>query len=176
MIWMASEWNRRKRGFNAVGQIVYNENPEGKDLAGLVCLSARQSLGPGTTGIRVPAAQCFATSQKMRELPICFFYGAEDNAGKSFSTYVYDKILNADKLKLKLTFKIEIPGTKLVGHELLGKKALGTEELVVKYLSEKVREARAAKAWGERDVPAEGRPPLNPLQQVPLTGLGVAYP
>ncbi len=175
MMWMATEWNRRKRGYNQIGQLVYNPEPEGKDLAGLVCLSPRQTLGTGTTGVKVPTNSVF-NNQKMRDLPTCFFFGAEDQPGKAFSTYLYDKVLNAEKLKLKLTFKIEVEKTKLAGHELLGKKGLGTEDLVAKYIAEKVHEARPAKAWSTRDVPEEGKPPINPLVQTPLTGLGISLP
>jgi hypothetical protein len=175
LMWMATELNRRKRGYNAAGMIVFNELPEGKDLAGLVCLSGRSTVGPGTTGLKLPTSSIYA-APKMKEVPTTFFFGAEDAAGKGFTSYIYDKVLNADKLKLKLTFKIEVPQTKLVGHELLGKKALGTEDLIAKYFAEVVRGARPAKVWNERDVPVEGRPNINPLVQIPLNGIGVNLP
>jgi pimeloyl-ACP methyl ester carboxylesterase len=175
MLWMASEFNRRKRGINQFGQVTFNTDPEGKDLAALVCLSARPSIGPGNAGVRLNTASIF-NSAKMRELPMCFFYGAEDANAKAFATQVYDRTLNAERLKLKLTFKVEMEKTKLAGNELLGKKALGTEELVAKYLGDKVRDARAMRVWGMRDVPDEGKPNLNPLVLIPLSGFGVNYP
>lgn len=175
LMWMATEWARRKRGYSPAGIIVYNQEPEGKDLAGLVCLSGRQTLGPGEKALKVPIPSIF-TPPKMKEMPLSLFFGAEDVAGKAFSTYIYDKVLNAEKNKLKLTFKIEVPQTKLVGHELLGKKALGTEDLIAKFFSEIIRGARPAKVWSERDVPVEGRPNINPLVQIQLTGLGVNLP
>jgi pimeloyl-ACP methyl ester carboxylesterase len=175
MMWMATEWNRRKRGFNQVGQLVYNPETEGKDLAGLVCLSPRQTLGTGTTGVKVPTASIY-NNQKMRDMPVCFFWGDEDAPGKAYSTYLFEKVLNAPKLKPKLQFNIPVEKTKLVGHELLGKKALGTDEFVVKFLVEKVHDARPAKAWATRDVPEEGKAPINPLVQIPLTGLGITLP
>jgi dienelactone hydrolase len=175
MMWMSTEWNRRKRGYNQVGQVVFNPDPEGKDLAGFVCLSLRQSLGAGTSGVKVPTGTIY-NNQKMRELPTCLFFGGEDAPGKAASINLYDKVLNAEKSKLKLTFKIEVEKTKLVGHELLGKKALGTEDLIAKYLADKVHESRPAKAWSMRDVPEEGKPPINPLVQTPLTSLGITLP
>jgi pimeloyl-ACP methyl ester carboxylesterase len=175
MMWMATEWNRRKRGFNQVGQLVYNPDPEGKDLAGLVLLSPKQVLGTGASGVRVPTGTVF-NNQKMREMPICLFFGDEDQPGKAYSTQIFEKVLNAPKLKTKMQFNIPIEKTKLVGNELLGKKALGTDDFVVKFLSEKVHDARPAKAWGTRDVPEEGKAPINPLIQTPLTGLGITLP
>jgi len=175
MLWMASEFTRRKRGINQFGQVAFNTEPEGKDLAALVCLSVRGNLGAGNVGVRLNPAAIFGNA-KMRELPMCFFYGAEDASARSFATTVYDRTLNAERLKLKLTYKIEMEKTKLAGHELLGKKALGTEELIGKYLGDKVRDARAMRVWGMRDVPDEGKPNLNPLTLIPLTGFGVGYP
>lgn len=172
LLWMASEHRRFKMNFNPMGMKVLNPDAEAKDLAGLVCLSLRPTLGGGTAGVRLPTTTIF-NNAKMRELPMCFFFGGEDAAGKQFALNIYEKVLAADKNKLKLTFKVEMEKTKLSGHELLGKKALGTEELVAKYLADKVREARAAKVWGERDVGGPGRPNLNPLSAVPLGPFGI---
>ncbi|MBL8798803.1 MAG: hypothetical protein JNM56_33225 [Planctomycetia bacterium] len=172
LLWMASEQRRYKKNFDQLGRQVYNTDPEAKDLAGLVCLSLRPTLGGGSGGVRLPYTTIF-NNAKMRELPMCFFYGDEDAAGKQFALTLYDKVLAADRNKLKLTFKVEMEKTKLAGHELLGKKALGTEELVAKYLADKVRDARPAKVWGERDVGGPGRPNLNPLTAVPLGVFGI---
>lgn len=172
LLWMASEWRRYKKNFDQMGRQVYNTDPEAKDLAGLVCLSLRPTLGGGAGGVRLPTTNIF-NNAKMREVPMCFFFGGEDAAGKQFAVNIYDKVLAADRNKLKLTFKVEMEKTKLSGHELLGKKTLGTEELVAKYLADKVRDARPAKVWAERDVGGPGRPNLNPLTAVPLGPLGI---
>src|SRR5262249_44703687 len=153
LIWVAAEFNRHKKGFNMAGMQIYYPDPEGKDLASFVALSVKQTLGTGSASIRLPTANLFK-HPKTRDLPMCFFYGDEDAAGKSFAQYLYGpKVLNAEsKTKpLKLTFEIPMKGTKLTGQELLGKKALETEVFVAKYISEKVKEARSAKVWTERD-------------------------
>lgn len=172
LMWVATEWKRYKRVYNQLGQISYNPEPEAKDLAALVSLSIRPEVG----AVKVPTQSIFA-NQKMREFGLCFFYGEEDTKAKSFTSYIYDKVLAADKNKqLKLTYSIPAEKTKLAGHELLSQKALGISDLVVKYIAEKVREVRPAKVWLERDVGGPGRPILNPLAQVSLSTIGINLP
>lgn len=187
LTWMATEWNRRKRVVNMVGLPVYNPEPEAKDLAGLVCLSIRPAIGTGSAAPRLPTQTLFK-EQKMRELPLCLFYGQEDKETATFAAQLYDKILAAEKNKLKLTFRFEVEKAKLTGHELLDKRAslvskgkaedtgLTVDDLVAKFLGDKVKESRAAKAWGERDVGAEGKLNLNPLMPVQLGSVGITAP
>jgi predicted esterase len=186
LTWMATEWNRRKRYIGMNGLPVFNPEPEAKDLAGLVCLSIRPMIGTGSAAARLPTNSLWKET-KMRELPLCLFYGQEDKETASFAATIYDKILTAERSKLKLTFRFEVQKAKLTGHELLDKRGslwskgkvddtgLTVEELIVRF-GDKVKESRAAKAWGERDVGAEGKINLNPLLPVNLQSLGITVP
>jgi pimeloyl-ACP methyl ester carboxylesterase len=157
-MWLFTEWDRRKPFINGMGMIQLGE-PEGKDIAAVVALSLRPDLGSGTKTLNlannIPAfytGQGLRDGEKIREKTgFCFFYGKEDASAASITKRVYDMALQADKYKLKLTYKVELK-TKLAGAALLAQEGLDVEPLIIKYLNDKVFEARKDTLWGEREV------------------------
>ncbi len=166
-VWAATEWNRR-RLVQSMGVLKPGE-PEGKDIAACVWLSLRGSLGSGANATAVAVDSCFGPAEKDRKMrdkvAHCFFYGDGDNASKTLSENIYNNVLRAGGAGFKQpTFKKSLKGTKLTGHELLGKEDIEIEEAIAKkYLKDVVFEKRAGTVWSERDLK------MSPLIEVPAS-------
>lgn len=161
-LWVATEWQRRRYARGMGGVPVLGE-AEGKDIAAAVYLSIRASLGSGQKTLPLKSlASWVSKDPKVRDKVGMFFVaGKGDAAGEKYASYLYKDVLNGEKAKNKMIFKAEVPDTKLTGQELL-KKSLPTEEWIVKYVADKVMEARAGTVWAERDLKE------SPLLEVPL--------
>src|SRR5262245_23687038 len=145
-LWVCTEWVRRKPGRNQFGAIVPGlGDPEGHDIGACVWLSISSNAGR----LSMPVASWLGGLRDKETAPMCFLYGAEDSRAAALAKQLYNPVHRKDKKNL--TFERALKGTKLAGEQLLGKKTLGTEELIGKYL-DKVLDARAGKAWEDRDT------------------------
>lgn len=131
-LWMTSEWFRFK--MNAPQMIGLPALPdttsEGKNVIGAVWLSISPKLGDRTivipTLLQVPARD--------RAIPMAFWYSNADTAGKTIAKSC-EKYLKTKDDKYRLTGAVEVKAEKLTGAALL-QKSLGTEEVIVKYLTD----------------------------------------
>jgi alpha-beta hydrolase superfamily lysophospholipase len=176
-LWLLTEWDRRRLCAGPMG-IMKPGEPEGKDIAAAVFLSLRPSLGTGAKSMPVDLRNVFSATQikdpgakaALREKTgYCFIFGGEDNSSATLSNSLYTNTLAAEKNKLKLTYRVELKKTKLAGADLLGNE-LKTEELVTKYLKDRVFDARKSTAWEERDLKQ------YPLAEVPAKQYGIPTP
>lgn len=180
-LWNMTEWDRRRSTPNPANPFQPKiGEPEGKDIAALVFLSLHTGLGSGNKWLSVatPLHQAFrgdyikdaAAKQNLREKTgYCLIYGSEDEASAKLAGDVYNTDLNAEKNKLKLTYKVGLK-TKLAGADLLGKDDLETEKKVTTYLKDRVFEARKSTAWEERALKD------YPVMEVPLKNYGIPSP
>ena len=147
VLWARSEWERRRiipgTPVLAGGQPII----EGQDLACAVCLS----ISPTIHTYKVNVSDWLRPIRK--KLPVFLLHGENDSRAANFSRSLYENALQASSDKsLKYTSLKAVPGSnKLAGRELLGKKSLGTEELIVKYV-EKVLDEGPKPLWSKRDV------------------------
>lgn len=155
--WIATEWKRQEAIRNPLGFPIGRGEPEGKNIAAAVWLSISPNLGTA----RVNVAN-WLRSPVREKVPMYFINGAQDK-NAALAKYLHDSVLKANTDKsLKFTgMKVLPDSAKLAGRDLLGKKSLGTEELIVKYL-EKVMEDRGTSVWTKKDVDK------NPLVRVPV--------
>jgi pimeloyl-ACP methyl ester carboxylesterase len=169
-MWLYTEWDRRIPSINGMGQMVYSE-PEGRDIAAVVALSLRSGLGSSKTvnlSGNLPSFYSGAglrDGEKIREKTgFCFFFGDGDSDSAGISNRIFNNALQAEKLKLKLTYKVELKKTKLAGAALLAQEGLDVEPLIIKYLKERVFETRKSTLWAERDL-KNYNPPEVPLRK-----------
>lgn len=163
-LWMASEWYRNKMTKNAFG--IPAPDPSGKkeadDLAAAIWLSIPHKLGnyDVSSWLKGPG-------NKLRDkVPMVFFYGDKDTADSKAANSLFSSLKAAGKAKLEFT-ALRGKAVKLTGADLLGKKALKTEEDITGYL-ENVLQKRGQKAWVQRD------PERGPtLQLIPLQLLNI---
>lgn len=180
-LWLASEWSRKKpiHKFDPlfmkdviVGEA--NESP-GSDVAAAIWLSPRTSLGSG--GGKAPLQTWLTAPNAVDRLPVCykvpmcFFHGEEDKEGTKLAKALHDNLINKGN-KLKTTYRVEMPKTNLAGSELL-KGDMGTEDLIARYVTDKVMKARPLTIWTKRDTTTCK---LYLVPQPTLAKLGVSLP
>jgi pimeloyl-ACP methyl ester carboxylesterase len=152
-LWIATEW-KHPRMLNRFPPVPANRGEmEGQDIACAVWLSFSPHIGVDKArGFTVHPDSWLANSVVREKVPMCFLYGEQDTKAKNYALHLYDTVLHARKdKKLKLTVEKGIKDTKLAGRELLGKPSLGTEELIVTYVS-KVIDDRGSNPWSKRDI------------------------
>jgi dienelactone hydrolase len=156
-LWVYSEWIRRNAVRNPLGFVVGSGEPEGKNIACAVWLSLSPTIRTQT--LRV---QNWFQRPVREKVPVYFIVGENDKTA-SLAKLIHDRVIKAPTDKnVKNTGMKAIPGSnKLSGRELLGKKSLGTEELIGKYI-DKVMEDRGASAWAKKEVDK------HPLTRVPF--------
>jgi hypothetical protein len=161
IFWVAADWVRPAVHPMLAGGATYAVvpspgiavNPEaGRDFAGLVMLS-------GTRPERAPALSpkalqvLVASMPKIRENnPMLFLYGPEDKRAADQAKFFFHDVMAADPVKgpgsvkpLEQTFLRPLENAKgLSGPALLGNNdALGTEDLIVKYLTARQKDRGA---------------------------------
>jgi pimeloyl-ACP methyl ester carboxylesterase len=164
-----TEWDRRRTTVDLMTGVPKTGDPEGKDIAALITLSIKSSIGKQPMYID----SWFTKFPVVREkVGFCFMYGAEDKAGEKQSLHLFGKVLGGDdpKNKPKLTYKLALPGTKAAGHELLKVDELKTEDKIVDYLKKVVFDSRNTKVWDSRELKT------FPLIEVPLQRYGIQVP
>jgi pimeloyl-ACP methyl ester carboxylesterase len=149
-LYATSEWQRRRIIQGPMGFPVQGE-PEGRDIAAVVMLSPRNSMGSGQNIITGRMGTWLKDPKVREKIGWFVVHGEQDGPGKKEANYIYNDLLQASKLKNKPVFLGEIKETKLSGAELL-RKNLPTEEWVVKFLDDKIRESRSNTVWAERDM------------------------
>ncbi|MBY0525763.1 MAG: lysophospholipase [Gemmataceae bacterium] len=169
--WVGTEAMRRRSVPNPMGGFPIQGEPEVKDIAAVVHLSIRSTLGSGTSTKQLAGIPGWLSKDaKIRDKVGQFFLvGKLDTTGDTYANYLYKDVLKGPMAKNKLIFKAEVPETKLTGTELL-KKSLPTEEWIIKYAADKVMDARAGTVLAERDLKQ------YPLMAVPLAQFGVTVP
>lgn len=170
-LWIVTEYQRRRPLYNSQGFPTGEySDPYGKDVAAAVWLSFRPRLGK--TGAVMPVNTWFANAEFRKNVPMCFLFGQQDTTAAHYAKTFYDKVLQADnpRSKLKLTYKGELPKTKLSGHDLLAKGELGTEGHISEYMLKLVLAAKPAPTWEECDMKYY---PLNPVR---FDKVGVSVP
>jgi cephalosporin-C deacetylase-like acetyl esterase len=153
-MWIASEWRRRqmpKNPFGVIPPAAGGVNLMGKDVVCAVWLSMNPSIGKMTRAETLANWFTNVAPQIREKVPMYFISGEADDASKRVAQYLVKVLTTGAKGSKvsKLTGTRTIEKTKLTGRELLGKKALGTEEYILKYI-DKVMDERAA-AGPERD-------------------------
>src|SRR5205823_3238071 len=95
-------------------------------------------------------------------VPMFFLYGDGDTKSAALSKHLSESLVRggADKKYKDTTGMKAIKDTKLAGRELLGKKSLGTEELITKYVA-KVLKDRGSNVWAKREVERTTPIPVN---------------
>jgi len=177
-LWLYTEWDRRRIAINAMGFAVPGD-PQGKDIAAAVFLSLRPALGSGNKSVNVDGALTNAfngahikdaqAKQDLREKTgYCFIYGKDDSNAATEADKVYGRVLAAEKNKLPLTYRVALK-TKLAGANLLANPDLETEDLVVKYLEQRVMKARKNTVWEERKKLED-----YPIAEVPIRNYGIS--
>jgi pimeloyl-ACP methyl ester carboxylesterase len=152
-LWIATEW-KHPRMLNRFPPVPANRGEmEGQDIECAVWLSFSPHIAVDRArGFTVHPDSWLATPVVREKVPMCFLYGEQDTKAKNCALHLYDNVLHARKdKKLKLTVEKGIKDTKLAGRELLGKPSLGTEELIVTYVS-KVIDDRGSNPWSKRDI------------------------
>jgi hypothetical protein len=150
-LWMTSEWNREAVAQNA-GAVIGAVQPAPSKMAGtdLAC-GVWLSFSSSPLGLNMPYTPQANDQMKQmladaRKVPHLFLYGADDRTGATAANYMYTNVLKATTGTPKLdtfTFKKDVGKTNLTGVELLGKSgALTTEDLIVKYVIDKVAQKR----------------------------------
>jgi len=86
----------------------------------------------------------------LRQTPMLFMYGADDNAGKNTAiNYFFNQVVKAQPhpasplQPVKNTVVAEIKNTKLAGAALLGNTQGQAEERIVKYMNDILPSSRA---------------------------------
>jgi hypothetical protein len=126
------------------------DDPEGKDIAGVVWLSISPSLA-GKSVTRAVQSALLDTARD-NKIPTAFYYGEKDTSARNL-TKTYLSAIQSEKgkkIELKNTGEKAIPGTELTGSKLLGGGRLGTADYIVKYLNS-VMEDRGNKEWKKRE-------------------------
>jgi hypothetical protein len=134
---------------------------EGQDVACAVWLSISPALNTYKVNLHT---DLLAGRDKV---PMFFLYGENDTKAASLAKQLHDTLVrgSSDKRFKETTGVKAIKDTKLSGRELLGKKQLGTEELITKYV-EKVLKDRGSNVWQKREV--ERTTPVRvPIQSLP---------
>jgi pimeloyl-ACP methyl ester carboxylesterase len=179
-LWMAAEWSRKKPIYKYdalfMRDVIVGEAPEspGSDVAAAVFLSLRSNLGGGPArGIHTwfTARTAVDGQPVCYKVPMCFFHGQEDKDGTKLAKALHDSVINKGN-KLKTTFRVEMPKTKLAGSELL-KGDMGTEDFIARYITEKVMKERPMAIWTKRDTTTC---PLHLVRIDILSKLGVLLP
>lgn len=169
-LWVATEYQRRRPLYNTQGFFTGYSDPYGKDIAAAVWLSFRPKLGKA--GATMPVNTWFAKPEIREGVPMCFLYGQQDTTSGYFAKMLYDKVLQADnpRAKLKLTYKGELPKTKLSGHDLLAKSDLATESHITEYMLKLVLATRPVPTWEDCEMKN------YPLSPVRFDKVGVSVP
>jgi hypothetical protein len=144
-----------------LGQPMPSRQMEGQDVACAVWLS----ISPALNTYRV-SPHTYLVAGKDR-VPMFFLYGDGDSKSATLSKQLSDSLTrgSGDKRYKDTTGPKGIKDTKLSGRELLGKKSLGTEELITKYVT-KVLKDRGANVWAKREVERTTPVRVN-LQAIP---------
>ncbi len=144
MLYMAAEWTRPQTVPQAhnlsmipppAREIPRGSDYAGKDIAGAIWLSPSLPKGIDAATMK----KWMKVTPELREKnPVYCLYGSDDAASKSISNLIVNDVLEAipkskDVNKLPFTKAEAIPGTKLVGVDLLGAQ-LTTEDKIFKQL------------------------------------------
>jgi pimeloyl-ACP methyl ester carboxylesterase len=138
---------------------VINDSPAAEDIGGAIWLSIKRNP-PGFGSVSY--LQLVTPTPLRDQIQMWFAAGAKDQRGVEESSYMYDRVLNADKKKdkLPLTSKKTIEGTNLRGVSLIGKD-LPTDNLIMQFLEQALK-MRPNQAQKKRNA-SEFKPyPINP--------------
>lgn len=163
-LWVWEEWHRPRAQMGLGGfQVAGATQMEGQDISGAVYLSLVPQIVHGRERFNIAQQLDSWFRNPVRDrVPMLFLYGEQDKQAARFARYVYRTVLHGDKLKL--TVEKDIKGTKLAGHELLGKPSLPTENYITEYVT-KVMQDRVKNPYAKKDV-ERTRSFLVPLGQL----------
>lgn len=173
MIWMCSEWYRHDTDVlkGAVGmtynvvpptQMVQNLKPlnsrAGETIRGAIWLTPK--LAPGVTQSQL--INLFDPNKQpgLRQTPMLFMYGDDDNAGKNVATkYFYEQVVKADPPKASPLPRVQntvvstVKKTKLAGGAMLGNTQHQAEDVILKYINTILPTSAAASKQREFTFP-----------------------
>jgi alpha-beta hydrolase superfamily lysophospholipase len=160
-MWLSWAMRTPKQMVGLIGAVPTRQT-EGQDVACAVWLSISPKLN--TYAVSNLYTYLGGTKDKV---PMYFLYGENDTHASRLAKQLSDSLTrgSGDKRYKETTGHRAVKDTKLAGRELLGKKQLGTEELITKYV-DKVLKDRGSNVWAKREV--ERTPPVPiPIQNIP---------
>jgi hypothetical protein len=144
-LWMAHESRRAKDKSNVLlGGPPMLGDPESKDLAAGIWLSAGQTFG----GVQAPWRTFVNEVTREQKVPMVFVHGDGDKKGAAFAKQLSVKA-SKDK-EAGYPRAVGVPGASSTGHRLLG-KGEASEKLILDNLRT-IMEKRGSKEWVERKV------------------------
>ena len=157
ILWMFSEWNRRRFTRDAFNRLVPGTTLEGEDLNSGFWLSAPSSLAGVPLG-------GFLNRPISEKVPMVFAYSKDDTKAATAAHYL-DAFFKGKRLaKLSPELPLGVQGS---GSDLLGKtdpaKNEDTNAMIYHYLDH-IRKDRTTNAWVQREA--------VPLYPIPLANYG----
>lgn len=144
-LWMANETRRAKDKSNVLlGGPPMLGDPESKDLAAGIWLSAGQTFG----GVPAPWRTFVNEVSREQKVPMAFVHGDGDKKGAAFAKS-YSVKASKDK-EAGYPRAVGVSGASSTGHRLLGKDE-ASEKLILDNLRT-IMEKRGSKEWVERKV------------------------
>ncbi|MFO0845390.1 MAG: hypothetical protein U0797_23905 [Gemmataceae bacterium] len=147
-LWMAHEARRCKDKNTALLGAPMLGDPESKDLAAGIWLTASRTIG----GSPAPWQRIIADVTRDHRVPMAFIYGDGDKKAADFAKG-YSARASKDK-EAGYPRAVPVKGTSGGGHRLLGKGEEG-ERLILDTLRT-IMEKRGSKEWSERKVETSG--------------------
>jgi pimeloyl-ACP methyl ester carboxylesterase len=176
-LWMANETRRCKDKNNMLFAAPMLGDPESKDLAAGVWLTASSRIG----GASAPWRSFIADVTREQKVPMVFVYGEGDKRAGEFAR-AYSVKASKDK-DAAYPRAVGIKGASSAGHRLLGKGEESEKQILDALRT--IMEKRGSKEWSERKVEtsqfwytqAKAKAPLKinkkPGEDVPSVTLGL---